>query len=67
MAAARITDDRPSHFRDSMMDGRFTSFEHDRFFEPLDGGFTRMRDVLVFQSPFGHLAGWWTGSFCAAT
>ena len=55
---SRITAyDRPRHFRDSMVSGRFSSFEHDHFFEPVAGGFTRMRDVLVFQSPLGPL-GW---------
>src|SRR6185436_17495855 len=52
---ARITAfDRPSHFRDSMVAGRFKRFEHDHIFEERYG-FTRMRDVLEFQSPFGAL------------
>jgi ligand-binding SRPBCC domain-containing protein len=46
--------DRPSHFRDAMVAGRFRSFEHDHFFEAFDGG-TRMRDVLLFESPLGVL------------
>jgi ligand-binding SRPBCC domain-containing protein len=55
---ARITAyERPRHFRDSMTHGRFRSFEHDHFFEPVGGGRTRMRDVLVFRSPLGPL-GW---------
>jgi ligand-binding SRPBCC domain-containing protein len=55
---ARITAyDRPRHFRDSMVAGRFALFEHDHFFDPVDGGVTRMRDVLTFRSPFGPL-GW---------
>jgi ligand-binding SRPBCC domain-containing protein len=55
---ARITAfQRPHHFRDSMIAGRFAAFEHDHFFEPLEGGLTRMRDVLVFGSPWGPL-GW---------
>jgi ligand-binding SRPBCC domain-containing protein len=51
---SRITAyDRPRHFRDSMVRGRFKVFEHDHFFEPAALGQTRMRDVLVFHSPFG--------------
>jgi ligand-binding SRPBCC domain-containing protein len=52
---SRITRyDRPRHFRDSMVRGRFARFEHDHFFEPLDGG-TLMRDVVAFASPCGPL------------
>ena len=52
---SRITAfERPSHFRDTMIAGRFKAFEHDHIFETIDGG-TRMRDVLVFESPFGLL------------
>lgn len=52
---SRITAyDLPRHFRDVMMEGRFARFEHDHFFEPA-GGATRMRDVLVFESPLGIL------------
>jgi ligand-binding SRPBCC domain-containing protein len=52
---ARITAfDRPHHFRDSMVAGRFRRFEHDHFFAPVAGG-TCMRDVVEFASPFGWL------------
>ena len=52
---SRITAfDRPKHFRDSMVSGRFQTFEHDHFFE-LESGTTLMRDVLEFESPFGIL------------
>jgi ligand-binding SRPBCC domain-containing protein len=52
---SRITAfDRPSYFRDSMVAGRFRTFEHDHFFEAGDG-FTRMRDLLAFESPLGML------------
>lgn len=52
---SRITAfDRPSHFRDSMVRGRFKMFEHDHFFDVVSGG-TRMRDVLSFESPLGLL------------
>lgn len=42
----------PHHFRDSMVRGRFRSFEHDHFFTAIDGG-TCMRDVLEFAAPGG--------------
>lgn len=52
---ARITAfDRPRHFRDEMIRGRFQTFVHDHYFEAVAGG-TRMRDVVVFGSPFGAL------------
>ena len=52
---SRITAfDRPSYFRDSMVAGRFKSFEHDHMFDDVDGA-TRMRDILVFESPLGIL------------
>ena len=37
-----------------MIRGRFKSFVHDHYFEPIESG-TRMRDVLEFESPFGVL------------
>lgn len=50
---SRITAyDRPRHFRDSMVRGRFRLFEHDHHFDVVPGG-TRMRDAIVFASPFG--------------
>ena len=52
---SRITAfDRPRHFRDSMVRGRFRLFEHDHYFET-SGSYTVMRDILEFQSPFGLL------------
>ncbi len=54
---SRITAfDRPRHFRDEMVRGRFSFFRHDHHFEPTPAG-TRMRDVVEFASPFGPL-GW---------
>ena len=44
--------ERPVHFRDSMVRGRFKRFEHDHYFEQVEGG-TRMRDVIEFESPLG--------------
>jgi len=46
--------DRPKHFRDEMVRGRFERFVHDHYFEPTTYG-TRMRDVLRFASPLGVL------------
>lgn len=52
---SRITEyDRPRHFRDVQVAGRFARFEHDHFFDEVTGG-TQMRDVLEFESPFGPL------------
>jgi ligand-binding SRPBCC domain-containing protein len=53
---SRITAfDRPRHFRDSMIRGRFRSFEHDHFFAETEPGVTVMTDVIVFASPLGPL------------
>jgi hypothetical protein len=53
---SRITAfDRPCHFRDVMVRGRFRSFEHDHEFEAISPAVTLMRDVLAFESPLGML------------
>ena len=50
---AKITRfDRPSHFRDEMTAGWFSSFVHDHHFEAIGAG-TRMRDIVEFHSPAG--------------
>ena len=50
---SRITAfDRPAHFRDSMVSGRFKCFEHDHYFAESHGR-TIMRDVIEFTSPLG--------------
>lgn len=50
---SRITGyERPHHFRDEMIEGRFRRYTHDHFFERHEGG-TKMRDTVDFQSPFG--------------
>lgn len=55
----RVTQfNRPSHFRDSMVSGAFTRFDHDHKFETCEVG-TMMTDVFDFSSPFGPL-GWVT-------
>lgn len=46
--------ERPNHFRDSQVSGAFKRFDHDHFFEELDGK-TLMRDVFNYDSPFGFL------------
>lgn len=52
---SRITAfERPEHFRDVMVRGRFKRFEHDHHFAD-KGGVTIMRDVIVFESPLGPL------------
>ena len=52
---ARITEyNRPAHFRDVMLRGRFKRFEHDHFFEQ-SARITAMRDVVTFESPLGLL------------
>ena len=52
---SRITAfERPAHFRDSMVHGRFRRFEHDHYFTQ-GTGHTVMRDVIEFASPFGLL------------
>lgn len=55
---SRITEfRRPDFFQDVMVRGPFRSFVHDHFFEASGdgGGATRMREVVVFQSPLGIL------------
>lgn len=42
--------DRPSHFRDSMAEGAFRSFDHDHTFRREDGS-TVVEDAFDFKSP----------------
>src|SRR4051794_24247097 len=42
--------DSPNHFRDSMVAGAFSRFDHDHFFSEADGK-TLMRDVFDYRSP----------------
>jgi ligand-binding SRPBCC domain-containing protein len=46
--------DSPRYFRDSMVSGAFTRFDHDHYFVAL-GDHTEMRDVFDFTSPLGPL------------
>jgi ligand-binding SRPBCC domain-containing protein len=45
---------RPYHFRDSLVSGAFSRFDHDHYFL-LEGRGTVMRDVFDYGSPFGWL------------
>lgn len=52
--------DRPIHFRDSMVAGAFSRFDHDHHFQSCESG-TIMTDVFDFKSPLGvlgHVANW---------
>ena len=54
--ASRITEyERPLHFQDAMVRGKFRTFRHDHFFDDLQPGRTRMRDVMEFAAPFGPI------------
>ena len=44
----------PHFFVDEMVSGAFKSFRHEHYFFAADGG-TVMRDVFVFESPYGLL------------
>ena len=46
--------DRPNHFRDSMVAGAFSRFDHDHHFESCDVG-TIVTDIFDFTSPLGPL------------
>jgi ligand-binding SRPBCC domain-containing protein len=46
--------DRPNHFRDSMVSGAFSRFDHDHNFETVDSR-TIMTDTFDFTSPLGIL------------
>jgi ligand-binding SRPBCC domain-containing protein len=43
-----------SHFREAMVSGVFTRFEHDHYFAAMNDG-TRVRDEIRFSVPFGAL------------
>jgi ligand-binding SRPBCC domain-containing protein len=52
---SKITEfDYPNHFTDEMVEGAFKSIKHDHQFYVIDGQ-TLMKDVFVFESPFGVL------------
>ena len=52
---SKITEfNSPHFFVDEMVSGAFKSFRHEHYFFATDGG-TVMRDVFVFESPYGLL------------
>ena len=52
---SRITAfDPPRYFRDSLVRGAFSRYDHDHYFEPIEGG-TRMVDVFDYAAPLGLL------------
>lgn len=46
--------ERPTKFGDTMVSGAFKRFDHDHFFEEIDGK-TLMKDVFDYDSPLGFL------------
>jgi ligand-binding SRPBCC domain-containing protein len=46
--------ERPNRFSDTMVSGAFDRFDHDHFFETINGK-TVMRDVFDYDSPLGFL------------
>ncbi len=46
--------ERPKHFRDSMVIGAFSRFDHDHFFEQISEQ-TLMKDIFDYDSPLGIL------------
>jgi len=57
LTAEIIRMDRPTYFRDRMVEGIFQSMEHDHYFRQLPSGVTEMRDVFKFSAPLPVL-GW---------
>jgi len=45
---------RPFHFKDEQIKGAFKTINHDHYFE-LENEFVVMKDVFVYESPFGIL------------
>jgi len=45
---------KPFHFRDEQVKGAFKLIIHDHFFE-VNGDKVIMKDVFIFQSPFGYI------------
>jgi ligand-binding SRPBCC domain-containing protein len=46
--------ERPHYFRDAMVSGAFRRFDHDHWFDAVEGG-TRVREVFDFDAPLGPL------------
>ena len=51
---------RPTFLQDTMLRGRFRTFQHDHHLRPLPGGGTELQDELRFSLPFG-----WAGRLVA--
>ncbi len=52
---SKITEyERPNYFVDEMVQGSFKSIRHEHHFSSVNGR-TSMKDVFVFESPFGIL------------
>jgi len=47
--------ERPTYFRDVMIEGAFRRMTHDHFFRSLSAGVTEMKDVFCFAAPLGIL------------
>lgn len=49
--------ERPKFLQDTMLDGRFSTFQHDHHFREMDGNLpsTMLEDELRFSLPFGVL------------
>ena len=43
--------ERPLYFQDTMIEGAFSSMQHDHFFVELGPSLTEMKDVLHFSAP----------------
>ncbi|SFS41992.1 SRPBCC family protein [Paenibacillus sp. 453mf] len=46
---------RPLYFTDEMQSGAFRSMTHQHYFSSIDHEYTQMKDVLIFEAPFGVL------------
>lgn len=51
LASEIVTMERPAHFRDEMIQGRFRFMRHDHFFQALSPEETEMRDLFCFAAP----------------
>jgi ligand-binding SRPBCC domain-containing protein len=53
--SSKITEfEYPNYFVDEMVEGAFKSFRHEHRFYDIDGK-TVMKDIFIFESPFGIL------------
>jgi ligand-binding SRPBCC domain-containing protein len=55
---SKVTEfDYPYSFTDEMVSGAFKSFRHEHIFIPINNQ-TVMRDIFVFESPYGIIGEW---------